>query len=199
MQIKSARRPQAERRAETRDALLIAARKLFAEKGYAETGTPEIVKEAKVTRGALYHHFTDKADLLSAVLEREAEEIAEQIGKDTNTAQSPLDALLTGAKAYFIAMSRPGRTRLLLLEGPAVLTREHMKKINLIAGEAALLEGLVHAKKQGFLGDHSPDVIADLLSAAFDRAALAIANGGNQQLYERAIEALLHNLLSKGS
>ena len=44
----------------TRDALVRAARALFAEKGFRATGTEEIVALAGVTRGALYHQYEDK-------------------------------------------------------------------------------------------------------------------------------------------
>jgi len=63
----SARR--AEHAADTREALIGAARRLFAADGFDDTGTEQIVAEARVTRGALYHHFRDKADLFAAVAE----------------------------------------------------------------------------------------------------------------------------------
>lgn len=108
-----------ERTDATRTALLDAARGLFVEKGYAEAATPEIVAAAKVTRGALYHHFTDKRALFWAVIEREANEVAADIEARSADASSARDALLRGASAYFDAMAAPGRTRLLLHEAPA--------------------------------------------------------------------------------
>jgi AcrR family transcriptional regulator len=63
------RRTQAERTAATRAVLLDAARKLFADKGFAEVSTQAIVAAAGVTRGALYHQFGDKSALFAAVYE----------------------------------------------------------------------------------------------------------------------------------
>ena len=98
--------------------LISHARALFVEKGYADTSTPEIVRAANVTRGALYHHFADKTDLFRSVLEHEAQTVAAEIENKTMQPDSALDALMKGAEAYFDAMTIPGRIRLLLLEGP---------------------------------------------------------------------------------
>ena len=74
-----AARTQVERLASTRAALLKAASTIFAEQGYASAATEEIVRRAKVTRGALYHHFEDKRALFDAVASDVAREIAEKI------------------------------------------------------------------------------------------------------------------------
>ncbi len=190
------RRTQAERRAETRKGLLDAARALIVEKGYAETGTPEIVKAADVTRGALYHHFADKADLMRALVHQESEAIAAEINSRTNTAQTPLDAFMSGASAYFSAMSVAGRARIMLLEGPTVLGLAEMAEIDRQTGGATLLEGLRHAAHHGALKNVPLEPLADLLSSAFDRAALAIANGGDRKAYETATRKLLAGILA---
>jgi len=191
---KPARRTQADRRAETRAALLLAARGLFAQYGYAETGTPDIVKAANVTRGALYHHFEDKAALLRGVVEAESQAIAAEIRENTNVEQRPLDAFLAGAKAYFGAMKAPGRARLLLLEGPAVLGVDVMRDIDRATGGDTLVESLRHAQSAGLLKGAAVEALADLMSAAFDRAALAIANGENEEAYQQATADLLTGL-----
>src|ERR1700736_5772327 len=81
--------------ADTRQALVDAARRLFTEQGYAATGTEEIVAAARVTRGALYHHFHDKTDLFRAVMEQIAREVAERLidaELSRPVARSPADA-----------------------------------------------------------------------------------------------------------
>ncbi|GAA0773359.1 TetR/AcrR family transcriptional regulator [Roseibium denhamense] len=195
MQEAKSRRSQAERRAETRKALLEAARSLIVEKGYAETATPEIVKKADVTRGALYHHFSDKADLMRALVRDEALAIAETINQETDESQTPLDAFMNGAKAYFSAMAAPGRAKILLLEGPAVLGLMEMAEIDRETGGATLLQGLKHSAAHGYLADIPLEPLADLLSATFDRAALAISNGEDRHAYETATRMLLKGIL----
>ena len=76
------RRTQAERTEATREALIAAARGLFTERGYENVGTEEVVKAAGVTRGALYHHFGDKASLLEAVYERIEAESTERVARE---------------------------------------------------------------------------------------------------------------------
>ncbi|MSX57114.1 MAG: TetR family transcriptional regulator, partial [Actinobacteria bacterium] len=70
----------AERAEATRAALISVARRLFVEKGYFDTGTEEIVQEAAVTRGALYHHFADKKALFLAVFEAVEDDLLANAG-----------------------------------------------------------------------------------------------------------------------
>lgn len=184
------RRTNAERSAATRKALIATSRELFIEKGYAATGTPELVERAGVTRGALYHHFEDKQALFRAVVEAEAAQVAETITAAADGAGTHADALHAGAKAYFAAMREPGRVRLLLLDGPAVLGPAAMWEIDkataggtLRAGFQATLEDTTHIAE--------PEVLADLVSAMFDRAVLAESAGGNAPAYEAAVNKVL--------
>lgn len=191
MQEKSTRRPNEIRSLEMRARLIAAARALFAEKGYAETGTPEIVRAADVTRGALYHHFDDKAGLFRAVVEAEAAAVATQIEDYAKSASAP-DPMEAGTRAFFAAMSVPGRARLLLIDGPAVLGLEEMDRIDAGAGQATLRAGL--ATFPDALPPEDLAALARILSAAFDRAALHVATGADPGPYLRAFTWLFGKL-----
>ncbi|NVJ05667.1 TetR family transcriptional regulator [Myxococcus sp. AM001] len=187
-----ARRSNDERSATTRQALVGASRALFVEKGYAQTSTPEVVAAAAVTRGALYHHFEDKQALLRAVLEREFAELRRAIDGATPPALDAREALIAGSLAYLDAMAVPGRTRLLLVEGPAVFGHAEMMALDEATAAGSLREGLA-----AVLGD-GPWVpaLASLLSAAFDRAALAISTGGDAKTYRAAMLALIERVIA---
>jgi len=192
MQEKNIRRSNAERTQTMRQALLAAGRQLFIEKGYAETSTPEIVALAKVTRGALYHHFEDKAALFKAVIIAESEWAADLINEATKDLADPLIALEVGTDAYLDAMAVPGRTRLLLIDGPAVLGRAVMDAIDKETSGGTLIEGLVAAT--GRPVDAKLEAMASLLAAAFDRAALDIASGAAAEPYRRMLKQFLANV-----
>lgn len=177
-----------------RAALIAAARDLFIEKGYAETTTPDIVEAAGVTRGALYHHFEDKKALFAAVIADEARKVSEEIETASAASAAARDALLVGARAYFDAMAVPGRTRLLLLDGPAVLGSTAMRQVDEDYSEASLKAGLKELFAASGKGPDLLDAFTGLLAAAFDRAALAIETGGNRGDYEKAIAALIDGI-----
>ncbi|WP_395540600.1 TetR/AcrR family transcriptional regulator [Neotabrizicola sp. sgz301269] len=183
------RRSQADRREATRGQLLDAARALFTARGYAETGTPEIVAAAGVTRGALYHHFADKADLLRALCQREADAVGQAIDAATMAIRDPDQALVTGALAYLDAMAVPGRAALLLVEAPAALGPAEAARLTAGDGRAQLQAGLQETLPELPLPECA--ALADLLSAAFDRTALALASGADRQSHVAAMLRLL--------
>ena len=189
----AARRSQVERTDATRAALMAAARELFFRHGYAATGTPDIVAAAGLTRGALYHHFADKTALFLAVAEQLAQEVADDVTRGSTGHDHPVDALLAGAEAYFASMGKSGRARLLLVEAPSVLAAGQVMALSERAGSLALKEGLAQ-----LLGTaHEPMPLREmtvLLSAAFDRAALAISQGEATGPYREAFRLLFTGL-----
>lgn len=184
--------PNADRRAMMRARLIAEARNLFVEKGYAETSTPEIVRAAEVTRGALYHHFADKADLFRAVVQQEAATLAAEI--DQGAVADSGDPLTSGSRAFFASMAKEGRARLLLIEGPAVLGLAEMAEIDAGGGRQSLLLGLQQARPD--LAGAELQALSDVLSAAFDRAALAVSQGQSEAPYLAAMEQVMASLMA---
>ncbi len=184
-----------ERSAEMREQLIAAGRKLFAEKGFTATATPEIVAEAGVTRGALYHHFADKTALFAAVFEAETRIVAAEIEAGSMDSATARDALLSGARAYFAAMRLPGRCRILLVDGPAALGPAEAQRIDALHAGRTLREGLAHAAGTGAIRSLPVGPLSTVLSAAFDRAALDIAGGAEEEDFMTVFEALVDGLV----
>src|ERR671936_1263835 len=106
MSATSASRRPGRREAEaqaTREALIRAALDLFTKRGYSGVGTEEIVARAKVTRGALYHHFTDKRDLFRAVFERVEADLMERIASRMDATGDPWELMIAGMRSFLDA------------------------------------------------------------------------------------------------
>lgn len=193
MQQENARRSNRERTEGTRAALLETARKLFVEKGFAETGTPELVAAAGMTRGALYHHFADKQALFRAVVEAEAAASAQAI-ENMPPPRSAYGALIDASRIYLEAMTVPGRTRLLLIDGPAVLGLAAMDDIHARHGNRTLRIGLDMAMREGSIRRLPIAPLTEMLGALFDRAALSIEQGTSLDEALEVIEAVIAGL-----
>jgi AcrR family transcriptional regulator len=192
--VLQARKTQEERRSQTTRALVSAARALFSEKGYAATGTPEIVAAAGVTRGALYHHFADKLALFEAVVEEEHLLMAMAINAagDNEDEPGPIKALIAGCDIFLDAMQDPGRRQILLIDAPAVLGREKVDEIDGRHGMDTLICGLRDAMDAGAMKKLPVETLARLFGALFDRAALAPPE--ELQDYRKSIKALIRGL-----
>src|SRR5260370_35926206 len=116
------------RSAATRRVLLRVARALFAGSGYGGPETEEIVRQAKVTRGALYHHFRDKQDLFLAVLEQEQKRLAAAAAAAAAAERDPWRAMMAGTASFLDACLDPAVQQIVLIDGPAVLGPERWRE-----------------------------------------------------------------------
>lgn len=71
--MSAARPARAQRRAERTTEIVDIAARLFAERGYAETGVAELCAAVGLGRGALYHYIDSKESLVSAIHQRVAD------------------------------------------------------------------------------------------------------------------------------
>ena len=191
-----AARTQVERLAATRAALLKAARTIFAEQGYAAAATEEIVRRAKVTRGALYHHFEDKRALFDAVASDVAREIAGKIDAMTPM-DDPLKALIVGTGAFLDACLDPAVRRIYLIDAPAVLGWHRWREIDAPHGVRSLREGVT-----AMLAQRPDDALAIepttfLLAGAFNEAALWVAEAKDEKAARRAMDRSLAALIER--
>jgi AcrR family transcriptional regulator len=192
------KRTQAERSEATRDALVGAARTLFAERGYADVGTEEIVRAGGVTRGALYHHFEGKRELFEAVYERVEAELAQQIasGALESGAAAPLEAMRAGAEMFLQACTEPEAQRIVLLDGPSVLGWDRWREI---AAEHGL--GLIEATLQAAIEAEAIAAqpvrpLAHVLMGALDEAAMLVARAEDPERMREEVGRTLDSLLA---
>jgi len=192
------RRTQAERSEATREALIGAARSLFAEHGYAGVGTEEIGRAAGVTRGALYHHFGGKQDLFEAVYERVERELAERIavGALSGGAAAPLEAMRAGAEMFLQACTEPEAQQIALLDGPSVLGWDRWREIATEHGLGLIEATLQAAVDAGAIAEQPIRPLAHVLMGALDEAAMLVARAEDPEQMRADVGRTLDSLLA---
>ncbi len=151
---------------------MTSASRRFAAAGYAATSLPEIVSDADVTKGALYHHFGSKTELFEAVLSEAQETVAAQVVSAAESAgPDAWDQLLAGCRAFLEASTDARVQRIMLIDGPAVLGWARWRRYDDANSAQHLGEAIAELTEQGVL---TGDVAATtrLLSGAMNEAAL---------------------------
>jgi AcrR family transcriptional regulator len=185
-----------ERAEATRAQLMTVARELFAERGYAGVGTEEIVSRARVTRGALYHHFRDKRDLFRAVHEDLERQLVEDIAAELAGTEDPATLLRDGIRAFLDACTDPAMIRIALLDAPTVLGWAEWREIDERYGLGLVTAALQGAMDAGVLRRQDVRPLAHLVLGALGEAAFVIANADEPESARREVEPALLSLLA---
>jgi AcrR family transcriptional regulator len=191
-------RTQAERAEHTRDALIAAARPLFATHGYAEVAAETIVADAGVTRGAMYHHFADKTELFAAVFERVEAEVSVRIADAAAAAQQsdPVELMRIGAHEWLDACADPEIHRIVLLEAPAVLGWSRWSDVA-NRYNIGLVRGLLEqAIEVGRIPSQPIDATAHTLLGAVREAALYLVRASDQETARAEVGAVIDRLIA---
>src|SRR5262245_42291071 len=112
----------------TKQALVDSAIALFTKHGYAATSLDAIVKRSRVTKGALYHHFSGKQGLFEAAFRLVETRTMERLTRAIDSAGSPWERALDGVQAYIQVCLDPTYQRLVIREAPVVMGIERWRE-----------------------------------------------------------------------
>jgi AcrR family transcriptional regulator len=185
--------------ADTRQALVAAARRLWGQRGYGASSLDDVCARAGVTKGALYHHFRDKEDLFLAVY-AQVEDALVRAGTARTDRDADIWSQLRAAGQGFLEICARTDTRRIILEAPAVLGWEKTRAVERDHALGQLETALQEAATAGLVDSTSPRVLAQLLSAVFHEAGMIVAGAGPghnvQNEVERELDMVLRRLRS---
>jgi AcrR family transcriptional regulator len=182
--------------AQTRAALVAAGRALFGGQGYAATSVEDLAREARVTTGALYHHFPTKTALFETVFEQVHTELLTGSADAASQAPDEIAALGIGFEAFLDGMLIPDVQRILVTDAPAVLGLVRFTELDERYTVAAIAAELRTAADAGRLRTDDPDTLARLLLGALTRGSMLIAQSSTPREARDAVVGSLRLLLS---
>lgn len=184
----------------TRAKLVAAARALFGERGYEATSIEAVLERAGVKRGALYHHFDGKQALFDAVLDQVVADVAVIGGEAAAVHDDPLETLRAGAASWLRTSLDPAIQRIVLIDAPAVVGWTRWREVDEHHVLGSVRRTLQDLAAQGRLPPADVDVLANMLLAAVNEAALLIARADDPDVALArglaAVDLLLDRLVS---
>jgi len=181
----------------TRGQLIAIARRMFADRGYEDTSIEAVLKEARVSRGSLYHHFASKEALFEAV----AEDVETSVGEQTLAAAAGSDGPLAALRAGFLAWIRlagdPVVRRILLIDAPSVLGWERWRSMEEDHALGLIRAVLQVIAEEGKLRPELVGTLAHVLLASVNEVALLVARSQDQEAAMKAGADAIDELLQR--
>jgi AcrR family transcriptional regulator len=177
----------------TRAALLESATRLFVERGFAGTSLDDVVRDARVTKGALYHHFRGgKTGLFEAVFTEVDQQLAERVA-DAMPHDGDIWTLIeSGIDGYLQACSDPVIRRIMFQEGPVALGWERWRELDGCSCREILAAGVQGLLDAGEIRPQPTELLTRLLFTTLGEAGHSVAEAEDQErAREQARELIL--------
>jgi AcrR family transcriptional regulator len=179
----------------TRAALLDAARDLFGTKGFADTSLDEVVADAHVTKGALYHHFRGKEDLFGAIYEQVQLEVSDKVVAEF-LRTDPWEALQVGCELWIDAHLDPAVQRIAMRDARAVLGWETVREVEARYGAVPLRGVLRRAIRRGLMQPYPLRPLSLMLMGALTEACFYVADADDTEDARGEVRSLVSRLLT---
>lgn len=187
---------QKQRAETTRLKLLEAFRASFLAHGYEATTTQQILRETGLSKGALYHHFGSKSEIIEALYEHESRTAIARAIEAVKPAQSPLARLQASYLEWTRTVRDPDIAKILFEIGPSALGERRSKQIEEAASNRPIKTLLSQAIEAGEINPPDEDLLVALLNALVAEAALFQLHTGRDPTptLEAAFSAILNGL-----
>ena len=181
--------------AATRASLVGAARKMFGTRGFADTSLDEVVAEAQVTKGALYHHFGGKEDLFAAVYEQVQREVSDSVVTEF-LRPDPWEALQLGCELWIDSHLDPAVQRIAMRDARSALGWESVRHVEAKYGAVPLRGVLRRAIRAGLIDPLPLRPLALMLMGALGEACFYVADADDREVAREEALAMIGRLLS---
>jgi len=193
----------AEQAASTRATIVAVARRLFASRGFDATSTEAVLEGAKVSRGALYHHFETKEALFAAVLEEVEIDITAASGRARENTTDPIEALGVAFDRFLEMASENEVRQIVLTDAHSVVGWQKWREIEDRHGLGRLKQALKAVAAAGRMREEMVDHFAHILLASLLEVAFMVARSPDPQAAastgRQAMRELLNGLMTKSN
>jgi AcrR family transcriptional regulator len=172
-----------------------AAREIFGRKGFADASLNEIVAQAGVTKGALYHHFGGKEDLFSAVYEQVSHDVSDAVVVEF-LRPDPWEALLIGCDLWIDAHLDPAVQRIAMRDARSVLGWQVVREVETRFGAVPLRGVLRRAVRTGVIDEQPLRPLSLTIKGALDEACFYVADAGDTDAALAEVRAVFRRLLA---
>jgi AcrR family transcriptional regulator len=179
----------------THEALLDSAALCFYEHGFAATSLDEIAQRARLTKGAIYHHFHSKRELFLAVLERHQENSAGLIAQAGATGDDAWTGIVNSFNTFLDLISNPVYQRICWVEGPAALGFEEWWACG-ERFEIEVIHGVLNrAAESGILRETDLDMLSQVLFGAVVAGVLAMVRSEEPEVERERFRTVMIDVM----
>lgn len=170
---------------------------LFTERGYAGTSLDEVARRARVTKGALYHHFTGKQALFEAVFTQVEGRVVGRLEEIMHGPLPPWERALSGLREFVSSCLDPSYQRIVIHEAPVVMGWDRYRDAEDKASFGLIRSGLEDLIEAGELESVPVEITARLLFGALSAAATEIAGSPEPAKIGVQVESVIVQLLTR--